>query len=86
MITLHKGKTKFVSLPWTIGQTVTKKGLVAIASGQLVPAIAGTAGAAIVGVTDLNRDWLYTHDRQGKPINIAENITNAIVSNIKNLS
>ena len=50
MITLHKGKTKFVSLPWTIGQTVTKKGLVAIASGQLVPAIAGTAGAAIVGV------------------------------------
>ena len=50
MIRRYKGKTKFIYLPWTIGQTVTKGGLVAISSGQLVPAIAGTAGAAIVGV------------------------------------
>lgn len=50
MIRLHQGRTKFVWLPWTIGQTVTNTGLVALTSGQLVPAIAGTAGAAIVGV------------------------------------
>ena len=50
MIRLHRGRTKFIWLPWTIGQTVTKGGLVALSSGQLVPAVAGTAGAAIVGV------------------------------------
>jgi hypothetical protein len=50
MIRLYRGKTKFIWLPWTIGQTVTIGGLVALTSGQLVPAIAGTAGAAIVGV------------------------------------
>ena len=50
MIKLYKGKTKLTPFPWTIGQTVTKGGLVALSSGQLVPAVAGTAGAAIVGV------------------------------------
>ena len=50
MIKLNKGRTKTVYLPWTIGQTVAETGLVALSSGQLVPAIAGTAAAAIVGV------------------------------------
>jgi len=62
MIRLYKGKTKFIYLPWTIGQTVTKGGLVAIASGQLVPAIAGTAGAAIVGVVPKAVTSTSTHE------------------------
>jgi len=39
-----------MSLPWTTGQTVTKGGLVAWATGKLIPAIAGYAGDRIVGV------------------------------------
>lgn len=50
MIKLYKGKTKFVYLPWTTGQTVTAHGLVAMSSGKLIPAVAGLAGASIVGV------------------------------------
>ena len=50
MIKRHKGKTKFIYLPWTIGQTVTKGGLVGMTSGQLIPHVAGTAGAAAKGV------------------------------------
>ena len=50
MIKLHQGRTKFVSLPWTTGQTVTKGGLVCWATGKLVPAVAGYAGDRIVGV------------------------------------
>ena len=50
MIRLYKGRTKFIYLPWTIGQTVTANSLVGMTSGQLIPHVAGTAGAAAVGV------------------------------------
>ena len=50
MITRYQGRTKFMHLPWTTGQTVTKGGLVCWATGKLVPAIAGYAGDRIVGV------------------------------------
>lgn len=36
-------------------------------------------GAALVGITNLNRDWIYTHDRSGKEINIPDTVQNAIV-------
>lgn len=50
MIVRYQGKTKFMWLPWTTGQTVEVDGLVCWASGKLVPAIAGYAGDRIVGV------------------------------------
>ena len=50
MIKLHRGKTKFIYMPWTIGQTVTDGGLVSLSSGQLIPHVAGLAGALAVGV------------------------------------
>lgn len=50
MIRKYKGKTKFVWLPWTTGQTVANGGLVAWSAGKLIPAIAGYAGDRIVGV------------------------------------
>lgn len=52
MIKLHKGRTKFIWLPWTIGQTVQKGGLVALHNGQLIPAVVGAAPeiASIMGV------------------------------------
>ncbi|MCK4814835.1 hypothetical protein KA005_03620 [bacterium] len=37
-------------MPWTIGQTVTDGGLVSLSSGQLIPHVAGLAGALAVGV------------------------------------
>ena len=50
MIRRYQGRTKMMSLPWTTGQTVEAGGLVAWASGKLIPAIAGYAGDRIVGV------------------------------------
>lgn len=50
MIRKHRGKTKFIYLPWTIGQVVEEGGLVGMTSGQLIPHKAGTAGAAAIGV------------------------------------
>ena len=50
MIKRHKGKTRLIYLPWTIGQIVEVGGLVGMTSGQLIPHKAGTAGAAAVGV------------------------------------
>ena len=50
MIVRYQGKTKFMWLPWTTGQTVEVDGLVCWASGKLVPAIAGYPGDRIVGV------------------------------------
>lgn len=46
----YQGKTKLMNLPWTTAQTVTKGGLVAWATGKLIPAVAGYAGDRIVGV------------------------------------
>lgn len=46
----HQGRTKFMHLPWTTGQTVTEGGLVSWATGKLIPAVAGHAGDRIVGV------------------------------------
>lgn len=50
MIRRYKGRTKTMWLPWTTGQTIEKDGLVAWATGKLVPAVAGYAGDRIVGV------------------------------------
>ena len=50
MIKLHRGKTKFIYLPWTIGQTVTANSLVGMTSGQLIPGVVGVAPATLVGV------------------------------------
>ncbi len=36
-------------------------------------------GAGLVGIADLNRVWLYTHNRKGEPYNIPESYTYAIV-------
>ncbi|OLS29023.1 MAG: 3-chloro-4-hydroxyphenylacetate reductive dehalogenase precursor [Candidatus Heimdallarchaeota archaeon LC_2] len=36
-------------------------------------------GAALVGITKLNRDWIYTHDRSGEIVNIPDTIQNVIV-------
>ncbi len=49
-IVRYQGRTKMMSLPWTTGQTVTAGGLVAWATGKLIPAVAGYAGDRIVGV------------------------------------
>ena len=51
MIKRYRGKTKVMNLPWTTGQIVEAHGLVAWSSGKLIPAVAGLAGAIIVGVT-----------------------------------
>lgn len=45
----------------------------------IVKQVSRANGAALVGIAKLNRDWLYTHDRQGKPLEISENISNVIV-------
>jgi len=50
MIKLHRGKTKFIYLPWTIGQTVTTDSLVGMSSGQLIPGVTGVAPATLLGV------------------------------------
>ena len=50
MIRRHKGKTKFVYLPWTIAQVVEEGGLVALSSGQLIPYVNDGAAASAIGV------------------------------------
>ncbi|MHA2405572.1 MAG: reductive dehalogenase [Candidatus Hermodarchaeia archaeon] len=40
-------------------------------------------GAAVVGVCNLNRNWIYSHDKRGQPINIPEHITYAIVIGVE---
>lgn len=50
MIRRYQGKTKFMWLPWTTGQVVEDDGLVAWATGKVIPAVAGLAGAIIIGV------------------------------------
>jgi len=51
MIKLHRGRTKTIYLPWTIGQVIPIGGLVGMTSGQCIPHVAGTAGAAAIGVS-----------------------------------
>jgi len=36
-------------------------------------------GAQLVGIADLNRTWLYTHNRKGEPYNVPESYTRAVV-------
>jgi len=50
MIKRHRGKTKFIYLPWTIGQVVEEGGLVGMTSGQLIPQVNDGAAATCVGV------------------------------------
>jgi reductive dehalogenase len=46
---------------------------------RIIKQVARSFGAATVGICELKRDWLYTHDRKGKAIEIPDNINNAIV-------
>lgn len=69
MIRLHKGRTKFIWLPWTIAQTVQEGGLVALHNGQLIPAVVGSAPeiASIMGVirhavTTASDEYTYQRD------------------------
>ena len=50
MIRRYKGKTKFMWLPWTIGQTVQAGGLVAWSTGKLIPMIAGASPTIAAGI------------------------------------
>ncbi|MFX0077979.1 MAG: reductive dehalogenase [Candidatus Hermodarchaeota archaeon] len=50
---------------------------------QIIKQVAKAYGAAVVGVCKLNRDWIYSHDRQGQPIAIPEKITHAIVIGVE---
>lgn len=50
---------------------------------KIIKQIAKAYGAAVVGVCKLNRDWIYSHDKQGQPIAIPENITHAIVIGVE---
>lgn len=45
----------------------------------IVKQVSRANGAALVGIAKLNRDWLYTHDREGKPLEISDSINNVIV-------
>ncbi len=40
-------------------------------------------GASVVGVCKLNRDWIYSHDKLGKTLNLPEHITYAIVIGVE---
>jgi reductive dehalogenase len=46
---------------------------------KIVKQAAKANGAALVGITELNRMWLYSKDRRGTPIDIPDNINNVIV-------
>jgi reductive dehalogenase len=50
---------------------------------QIIKQVAKAHGAAVVGVCKLNRDWIYSHDKQGHPIAIPEKITHAIVIGVE---
>ena len=50
MIRRYQGKTKFMWLPWTTGQTVTANSLVQWTTGKVCPAVAGDLGDKIIGV------------------------------------
>lgn len=40
-------------------------------------------GAGLVGVAELNRDWLYSEDRQGQSYDVPDSITHAVVMAIE---
>ncbi|MCG3219366.1 MAG: 4Fe-4S binding protein, partial [Candidatus Heimdallarchaeota archaeon] len=46
---------------------------------QIVKKAAIAYGGSLVGIAELNRDWVYSHNRRGEPIVIPEEINNAIV-------
>ncbi|MHA2249615.1 MAG: reductive dehalogenase [Candidatus Kariarchaeaceae archaeon] len=46
---------------------------------EIIKHAAKAYGAALVGTAKLNRNWIYTHDRAGKKIEIPEHITNVVV-------
>ena len=46
---------------------------------ELVKAFASGLGAAEVGTTSLNRDWVYSHDLSGKPVELEPSVRHAIV-------
>ncbi|TFG31870.1 reductive dehalogenase [Candidatus Thorarchaeota archaeon] len=50
---------------------------------QMIKKAAKFFGADLVGITELNRDWLYTHDRRGKTYDIPDTINRAIVMAIE---
>ncbi len=40
-------------------------------------------GADLVGITELNRSWLYTHNRKGEPYNVPESYSYAVIMAIE---
>jgi len=40
-------------------------------------------GAGLVGIADLNRNWLYTHNRKSEPYDVPESYTRAVVMAIE---
>jgi len=40
-------------------------------------------GAGLVGIADLNRTWLYTHNRKSEPYDVHESYTHAVVMAIE---
>ncbi len=50
---------------------------------KLVKETAGIYGACKAGITEVNHDWLYSRDMNGKPIDIPEEYKNAVVMLIK---
>ncbi len=45
--------------------------------------IAKSFGATSVGICKLRKEWIYSHDRQGDPINLPDHIKNVIVLTIE---
>ncbi len=50
---------------------------------RIIKQVARANGAALVGIAKLNRDWIYSHDREGKPNNIPEHMNNVVVMAIE---
>ena len=48
-------------------------------NSEFISRFAKGLGAAEVGTTSLNLDWVYSHDADGKPLDLEESVSHAIV-------
>lgn len=48
-----------------------------------VKKVARFFGASLVGVTKMDKKWVYTHDRQGNPITVPDHVNNVVVMAIE---
>ncbi|MHA1910322.1 MAG: reductive dehalogenase [Candidatus Kariarchaeaceae archaeon] len=46
---------------------------------KIIKKAAKAYGGSLVGIAELNRNWVYSHNRKGEPIDIPEEINNTIV-------